>query len=81
MAEAAKGQDAPTHPGVDWLLVHRTDWHPKRVWRTYTMLTDLAAVFRSRNSELGLHSPYRHKEKRFDGHLFITVLWPTRPCR
>ncbi len=44
------------------------------MWRTYIMLTDLEAVFRSLKSELGLRPIYHHKEERSDGHLFITVL-------
>ncbi len=44
------------------------------MWRTYIMLTDLEAVFRSLKSELGLRPIYHHKEERADGHLFITVL-------
>ena len=38
------------------------------------MLTDLAAVFRSLKSELGLRPVYHQKAKRVDGHLFISVL-------
>ncbi len=38
------------------------------------MLTDLEAVFRSLKSELGLRPVFHHKEKRVEGHLFITVL-------
>ena len=44
------------------------------MWRTYSMLTDLEAVFRSLKSELGLRPVFHHKEERADGHLFITVL-------
>ena len=44
------------------------------MWQTYTMLTDLEAVFRSLKSEMGLRPVYHHKEDRADGHLFITVL-------
>ena len=44
------------------------------MWRTFTMLTDLEAVFRSLKSELGLRPVYHHKEHRVDGHLFISVL-------
>jgi hypothetical protein len=42
--------------------------------RTYTMLTDLEAVFRSLKSELGLRPVYHHKTGRVDAHLFISVL-------
>ena len=38
------------------------------------MLTDLEAVFRGLKSELGLRPVFHHKEKRTEGHLFITVL-------
>ena len=38
------------------------------------MLTDLEAVFRSLKSELGLRPIFHSKERRTDGHLFISVL-------
>jgi transposase len=63
-----------THPGVYCLRSNQTDWDSERLWRTYVMLTDLEAVFRSFKSELGLRPVYHHKEIRVDGHLFITVL-------
>ena len=63
-----------THPGVYTLRSNETDWTEERMWRTYIMLTDLEAVFRSLKSELGLRPIYHHKEERSDGHLFITVL-------
>jgi hypothetical protein len=49
-------------------------WEAEQLWRTYVMLTDLEAVFRSFTSELGLRPVYHHTEERTDGHLFITVL-------
>jgi len=63
-----------THPGVYCLRSSETEWDEERLWRTYVMLTDLEAVFRSLKSELGLRPVYHHKEARADGHLFITVL-------
>ncbi len=63
-----------THPGVYSLRSNETSWDEERLWRTYIMLTDLEAVFRSLKSELGLRPIYHHKEIRSDGHLFITVL-------
>jgi len=63
-----------SHPGVYTLRCNQTDWDDEKLWRTYTMLTDLEAVFRSLKSELGLRPVYHHKEDRCDGHLFITVL-------
>jgi transposase len=63
-----------THPGVYCLRTNQTDWDSERLWRTYTLLTDLEAVFRSLKSELGLRPVFHHTEGRVDGHLFITVL-------
>lgn len=63
-----------THPGVYCLRSNETAWDEQRLWRTYTMLTDLESVFRSLKSELGLRPVFHSKEDRSDGHLFITVL-------
>ncbi len=63
-----------SHPGVYCLRTNATKWNNEQLWRTYIMLTDLEAVFRSLKSELGLRPVYHHKEERVDGHLFITVL-------
>jgi transposase len=63
-----------THPGVYCLRTNLTDWDSEQLWRTYTLLTDLEAVFRSLKSELGLRPMFHHKEGRVDGHLFITLL-------
>jgi transposase len=63
-----------THPGVYCLRSNETTWDAEKLWHTYTMLTDLEAVFRGLKSELGLRPMYHHKEERTAGHLFITVL-------
>jgi transposase len=63
-----------THPGVYCLRTNELTWDGEQLWRTYMMLTDLEAVFRSFKSELGLRPIFHHKEERADGHLFITVL-------
>ncbi|MBS1172344.1 MAG: transposase, family [Proteobacteria bacterium] len=63
-----------THPGVYCLRTNEMTWEAEQLWRTYMMLTDLEAVFRSFKSELGLRPVFHHKEERADGHLFITVL-------
>lgn len=63
-----------THPGVYCLRSNEMDWDAEKLWRTYTMLTDLESVFRSLKSELGLRPVYHSTEARVDGHLFITVL-------
>jgi len=68
-------EDAPSaHPGVYCLRSNQTTWDEERLWRTYTMLTDLEAVFRSLKSELGMRPVYHQKTERVEGHLFITLL-------
>lgn len=63
-----------THPGVYCLRTCVEDWDEETLWKTYTMLTDLEAVFRSLKSELGMRPIYHHKEERVSGHIFITLL-------
>jgi hypothetical protein len=63
-----------THPGVYCLRTNVTDWDAATLWRTYTALTDLEAVFRSLKSELGLRPIHHRKPVRAEGHLFITVI-------
>ena len=65
---------ALTHPGVYCLRSNETEWDEQTLWRSYIMLTDLEAVFRSLKSELGLRPIFHHTQERSDGHLFITVL-------
>ncbi len=63
-----------THPGIYCLRSNETTWDEATLWKTYTMLTDLEAVFRSLKSELGLRPIFHHTQERTEGHLFITVL-------
>jgi transposase len=63
-----------TFPGVYCLRTNQDQWDDQTLWRTYTMLTDLEAVFRSLKSELGMRPVFHHKRHRVDGHLFISVL-------
>ena len=63
-----------TYPGVYCLRTSQTDWDESTLWETYTMLTDLEAVFRSLKSELGLRPVHHQIAKRVSGHLFITLL-------
>ena len=63
-----------THPGVYCLRSNETDWSEERLWRTFTLLTDVEAVFRSLKSELGLRPIHHRKPRRAEGHLFITVI-------
>lgn len=63
-----------TYPGVYCLRTSQLEWDESTLWKTYTMLTDLEAVFRSLKSELGLRPVHHQIAKRVSGHLFITVL-------
>lgn len=63
-----------TDLGVYCLRTNQDQWNDKTLWRTYTMLTELEAVFRSLKSELGLRPVYHQKTDRVSAHLFISVL-------
>jgi transposase len=69
-----KAQTQAIHPGVYCLRTNLSEWDETTLWNTYTMLTDLEAVFRSLKSELGLRPNYHQKATRIEGHLFITLL-------
>jgi len=62
------------HPGVYCLRTNQTQWSETQIWRTYTLLTDLEAVFRSLKSELGMRPVFHQKTHRVEGHIFITLL-------
>ncbi len=61
-------------PGVYCLRTSHTDMNESDLWQTYTMLTDLEAVFRSLKSELGLRPVFHQITDRVTGHLFITLI-------
>ena len=63
-----------TDPGTYCLRSNVTDWDEATMWRTYTTLTDVEAVFRSLKSELGMRPIHHQKAVRAEGHLFITVI-------
>lgn len=62
------------HLGVYCLRTNLDTWDESTRWRTYTMLTDLEAVFRSLKSELGLRPVFHQKTRRVSCHLFISLL-------
>jgi len=61
-------------PGVYCLRTSHMELDEATLWHTYTMLTDLEAVFRSLKSELGMRPVFHQITKRVTGHLFISVL-------
>jgi hypothetical protein len=63
-----------THPGFYGRRTNESTWDAEPLWRTYTMLTDVEAVFRSLKCELGCCPVYHRTEAWGDGHLFISVL-------
>ena len=65
---------AATHPGVYCLRTNQDQWDEATLWHTYTMLTDLEAVFRALKSKLGLRPVFHFKTARVSAHLLISVL-------
>jgi len=65
-------------PGVYSLRSNGLDGDAEAMGKTDAMLTDTddpgESVFRSLTSELGLRPIDHHKERRADGHLFISVI-------
>ena len=61
-------------PGVYSLRSNCPYWDATEMGRTYVLLTEIEAVFRSLKSELGLRPIDHHKEHRADGHLLISVI-------
>jgi transposase len=60
--------------GIYCLRTNRRDLNEQEIWDIYTMLTDIEDAFRCMKSELGLRPIYHQKERRCDGHLFITTI-------
>jgi len=65
---------ADSYPGVYCLRANFDQWSEATLWRTYIMLTELEAVFRSLKSELGLRPIYHQRKRRVSAHLFITLI-------
>jgi transposase len=68
-----KDNTKQTLPGV-YCIRTCQNWDEKTLWSTYTMLTEVEAVFRSLKSELGLRPVFHQQTERVTGHLFISVL-------
>jgi len=60
--------------GSYFLRTSRLDLGEQEIWSLYAMLTRVEDAFRSLKNELKLRPIYHQKERRSDGHLFITVL-------
>ena len=68
-----KNNTKQTLPSVYCIRTNQ-DRDEKTLRSTYTMLTDVEAVFRSLKSELGLRPVFHQQTDRVTGHLFISVL-------
>jgi len=62
------------YAGVYCLRTNLKEWDDETLWRTYIMLTDIEAAFRSMKSELGMRPVYHRTTERVEGHLWITLL-------
>jgi transposase len=72
--KAPKANSSMASPGVYCLRTTLTDPDDATLWRIYSMLTNLDAVFRSLKTDLGLRPVYHRIERRVEGHLFISLL-------
>lgn len=73
-SKAPKPGTALTNPGVYGLRTTLTTPTDAELWKTYSMLTHLEAVFRSLKTDLGLRPVFHQTERRVDAHLFISLL-------
>jgi len=56
------------------LKTNRKDLKQDDIWNLYVMLTRIEKAFRDLKSYLGLRPNYHQKEKRVEGHIFISIL-------
>lgn len=61
-------------PDIYWLGRSETERVEETLWRTYSRLTEVEAVFRSFNSELGVRSIHHRVPQRTAGHLFVSLI-------
>jgi transposase len=60
--------------GSYYLRSSRADLDAKELWSLYMMLNRVEDSFRYLKSDLGLRPVYHQKDRRMQGHLFISVL-------
>jgi transposase len=60
--------------GSYYIRSSRTDLDEGDLWHLYMMLTQVEESFRCLKAELGMRPVYHHKDRRMEGHIFITVL-------
>ncbi|MBT9163242.1 MAG: hypothetical protein DDT24_00146 [Chloroflexi bacterium] len=60
--------------GSYYIRSDRSDLDERELWSLYMMLTFVEEAFRCLKSDLRLRPVYHRKDRRLEGHLFITVL-------
>jgi transposase len=60
--------------GSYFLRTNLLDKNAKELWQLYNTLRGVEDAFRFMKSSLGLRPVYHQKERRVDGHLWITIL-------
>jgi transposase len=60
--------------GRYFLRTNLVELGPKELWQLYNTLRGVEDAFRFMKSSLGLRPIYHRKERRVDGHLWITIL-------
>ena len=73
-SKTPKPNSSMSNPGVYCLRTTLTEPDDATLWRIYSMLTNLEAVFRSLKTDLGLRPVHHQIERRVEGHLFISLL-------
>jgi transposase len=56
------------------LKTNRRDLQQHEIWQLYMMLTGMEHAFRDLKTHLGLRPVYHQKERRVDGHIFLSIL-------
>ncbi len=72
--DEAKYQREVVTTGGYIIRTNRTDLKDEDIWKIYILLTRVESGFRSLKSDLGLRPVYHHKQKRAEGHIFISIL-------
>jgi transposase len=72
--KAPKPNSSMANPGVYCLRTTLSEQDDVTLWRIYSRLTNLEAVFRSLKTDRGLRPVFHRIDRRVEGHLFISLL-------
>jgi transposase len=62
------------YEGNYYLRSSRKDLNEKELWELYICLTGIEEIFRALKDELRMRPVFHRKQRRIEGHLFITIL-------